>query len=62
MRISIPFFTNELREGLGQDDEGLQREQSPLAYQAAPKTLESTLVARKPTDIGVGKGTLVEAP
>jgi hypothetical protein len=35
---------------------------SPLACQAAPKTLESAFVARKPTDIGMGKGTLVEAP
>jgi hypothetical protein len=58
----MPFFADELREGLGKDDQGLQGEQSPLSGQAAPKSLESTLVARKATDIGMGKGTLVEAP
>jgi hypothetical protein len=62
MRISIPFFADELRQGLGKEDQGLQREQSPLACQAAPKPLESAFVARKATDIGMGKGTLVETP
>src|SRR5229473_4037503 len=62
MRISIPFFADELHQGLGKEDQGLQREQTPLACQAAPKTLESTFVARNATDVGKGKGTLVEAP
>jgi len=62
MRISIPFFADELREGLGQDDQRVQGKQSPLSCQAAPKPLEAALVAREATNIGVGKGTLVEAP
>src|SRR5216683_881892 len=62
MRISIPLFADELRQGLGKENQGLQREQSPLACQAAPKPLEATLVARKAADIGMGKGTLVETP
>src|ERR1700723_115151 len=62
MRISIPFFANELSERVGKDDEGLQGEQYPLACQAAPKDLESPLVPRKATNIRVGKGTLVETP
>src|ERR1700733_11334748 len=62
MRISIPFFAHELRECLGQDDQGVQREQRPPYSQAAPKPLEAALVARKPTNVRMGKGTLVESP
>jgi hypothetical protein len=62
MRISIPFFADELREGLGQGDQGLQRKQLSLFCQAASKPLEAAFVARKSTNIGVGKGALVEAP
>src|SRR3979490_2485075 len=62
MRISIPFFADELRQGLGKEDQGFQREQSPPASQAAPKPVESAFVARQATDIGTGKGTLIEAP
>src|SRR5437899_11621041 len=62
IRISIPFFANELRQGLGKQDQGLQREQSPLAGQAAPKPLEASFMSRKATNIGMGKSTLVEAP
>src|ERR1700756_229346 len=61
MRISIPFVAHKLCERLGQDDQGLQREQSPLACQAAPKSLEAALVACKAANIGMGKGTLIEA-
>src|SRR5258708_10863015 len=62
MRISIPFFADELRQGLGKEDQGLQREQTPLSCQFAPKPLEAALVPRKATNIGVGKGTLIESP
>src|ERR1700741_4176114 len=61
MRISIPFFADELRQGLWKNEQGLQGEQSPISCQAAPKPLEATLVARKATNIGMGKGTLVES-
>src|ERR1700733_11606238 len=62
MRISTPFFADELRQGLGKENQALQREQSPFSRQAAPKPLEAILVARKATDIGMGKSALVEAP
>src|ERR1700740_2628038 len=62
MRILISPFADELRQRLGKENQGLQREQCSLSSQAAPKPLEALLVARKTTDIGVGKGTLIEAP
>jgi hypothetical protein len=55
-----PFFAHELRERLGKDDQGVQREQRPLSCQSIPKPIEATLVAGKATNIGVGKGALIE--
>ena len=62
MRISVPFFANELREGLGQDDQGLRRKQFSLLCQAAPKPLEAAFVPHKAANIGMSKGSFVEAP
>src|SRR5258708_32677118 len=62
MRISIPFFAHELRERLGKDDQGLQREKSPPSCQFAPKPLQAAPVPRKATNIGMGTGALIEAP
>src|SRR5580698_7429484 len=59
-RILPPLAAHELRQRLGQLDQGLKRKQFTL-IQSAPKPLKSSCMASQAANIGMSESALIES-